>query len=121
MNNSFTTQRKANLYDIKHWARVFFRISSQCIAKTVVSPIERVKLLHQLSPLIPISRQTISVIKELSAKQGVTSLWRGNVVGCLAVSANIVLKELLEPLIRPHIVIHKADERKCTMVILQNY
>lgn len=105
-------QRKTILYDIKHWTRVTFRITSQCIAKTVVSPLERVKLLHQLSPLIPVSRKTTTLIKELSETQGISSLWRGNVAGCLSVSANILLKEILEPLIRPRIVIHKPKESK---------
>lgn len=64
---------------------------SAAISKTVVAPIERVKMLIQTQDSIPeiksgqVERYSglINCFKRVSQEQGVTSLWRGNLANVI--------------------------------------
>ena len=102
------------LFGLKRGARLVFNIVNHCVAKTLISPYERIKLLQQLSPLVPVSKGvgTFHMLKFIVERQGFFSLWRGNVAGCLTVVPSLLVKEVADPLIRPLIVRHDAHESK---------
>ena len=100
---------------LKRFIRISFKIANHCIAKTIVAPYDRIKLLQQLSPLLNSSseqRNTYNMFRFLLKEQGFLSLWRGNLSGCLAIIPSILVKELLDPYIRNFIVRHEPDQSK---------
>lgn len=59
-----------------------------CLARTVVAPLDRIKLLMQTQGVIQNARQHSSVadgLRTIVREEGGTALWKGNAVNCLRV------------------------------------
>jgi len=80
-----------------------------------VAPYERVKLLQQLSTLLPVEFQgsiqnsdpgAINLVKSIVKTEGFFKLWKGNLCGCLSVIPSIIIRTGVSPFLRSYIVRH---------------
>ena len=126
-----------------------FRIASKivaksiihCAKKTITAPLDRIRTIYQFLPLLqqqfvtsngvssqvvilPDNANQISSIqlgKLIVKENGVTSLWDGNLYGCLSVLPNIVVDELIAPKVRTWVVRQNPKESNNYSIKIQTH